>query len=166
MFEYKGSQFTLDQIEQRAKEKGLTLQEYLSANPEITEVAKEKPIEEVKTTPVVPDAVAGEEIASDTVLPSDPGLSDLVGPSETPKVDTSFIPFESPEAAKTAEQEIEILKKIFHKFDSISKKNLSFEIINKMISMGASFQCYQPTKMSILEIDCIKDLKNENINFE
>jgi len=111
MFEYKGSQFTLDQIEQRAKEKGLTLQEYLSANPEITEVAKEKPIEEVKTTPVVPDAVAGEEIASDTVLPSDPGLSDLVGPSETPKVDTSFIPFESPEAAKTAEQEIEILKK-------------------------------------------------------
>ena len=63
-------------------------------------------------------------------------------------------------------KEIEILKKIFHKFDSISKKNLSFEIINKMISMGASFQCYQPTKMSILEIDCIKDLKNENINFE
>ena len=65
MFEYKGSQFTLEQIEQRAKEKGLTLQEYLSANPEITEVAQEKPIEEVKTTPVVPDAVAGEEIASD-----------------------------------------------------------------------------------------------------
>jgi choline kinase len=63
-------------------------------------------------------------------------------------------------------KEIEILKKIFHKFDSISKKNLSFEIINKMISMGACFQCYQPTKMSILEIDCIKDLKNENINFE
>lgn len=63
-------------------------------------------------------------------------------------------------------KEIEILKKVFHKFDAISKKNLSFEIINKMISMGASFQCYQPTKMSILEIDCIKDLKNENINFE
>jgi hypothetical protein len=77
MFEYKGSQFTLDQIEQRAKEKGLTLQEYLSANPEITEVAQEKPIEEVKTTPVIPDAVAGEEIASDMVSPSDPGSSDL-----------------------------------------------------------------------------------------
>jgi len=110
MFEYKGSQFTLDQIEQRAREKGLTLQEYLSANPEITEVAQEKPIEEVKTTPVVPDAVAGEEIASDTVLPSDPGSLDLVGPSETPEVDTSFIPFESPEAAKTAEEEIKIEK--------------------------------------------------------
>ena len=64
--EYKGSQFTLEQIEQRAKEKGLTLQEYLSANPEITEVAQEKPIEEVKTTPVAKDATAGEEIASDT----------------------------------------------------------------------------------------------------
>ena len=76
MFEYKGSQFTLDQIEQRAKEKGLTLQEYLSANPEITEIAQEKPIEEVKTTPVVPDAVAGEEIASDMELPSDPGSLD------------------------------------------------------------------------------------------
>ncbi|MAO22504.1 MAG: hypothetical protein CMJ25_17290, partial [Phycisphaerae bacterium] len=110
MFEYKGSQFTLDQIEQRAREKGLTLQEYLSANPEITEVAQEKPIEEVKTTPVVPDAVAGEETASDMVSPSDPGSLDLVGPSETPDIDTSFVPFESPEAAKTAEEEIKIEK--------------------------------------------------------
>ena len=31
--------------------------------------------EPVKTTPVVPDAVAGEEIASDMELPSDPGSS-------------------------------------------------------------------------------------------
>jgi len=62
----------------------------------------------VKTTPVVPDAVAGEEIASDMALPSDPGLSDLVGPSEIPEPDTSFVPFESPEAAKTAEEEIKL----------------------------------------------------------
>ena len=77
MFEYKGSQFTLDQIEQRAKEKGLTLQEYLSANPEITEIAQEKPIEEVKTTPVVPDAVAGEKIASDMESTSGDGSLEL-----------------------------------------------------------------------------------------
>ena len=77
MFEYKGSQFTLDQIEQRAKEKGLTLQEYLSANPEITEIAQEKPIEKVKTTPVVPDAVAGEEIASDMESTSEDGSLEL-----------------------------------------------------------------------------------------
>ncbi len=67
-----------------------------------------KKTEPVKTTPVVPDAVAGEEIASDTALPSDPGFLDLVGPSETPEVDTSFVPFESPEAAKTAEEEIQL----------------------------------------------------------
>ena len=35
---------------------------------------------------------------------------------------------------------------------------LSFEILNKMISMGAIFQCYEPKDMSILEIDRIKDL--------
>ena len=63
-------------------------------------------------------------------------------------------------------KETEILKKIFNKFDAVSKKNLSFEVINKMISMGASFQCYSPQDMSILEIDCIKDLKNESINFK
>jgi len=108
MFEYNGMTFTLDQLEEKARSKGVTLQEYLSANPEITEIAQEKPIEEVKTTPVVPDAVAGEEIASDTALPSDPGFLDLVGPSETPEVDTSFVPFESPEAAKTAEEEIQL----------------------------------------------------------
>ena len=35
---------------------------------------------------------------------------------------------------------------------------LSFEILNKMISMGAIFKCYEPKNMSILEIDRIKDL--------
>ncbi len=63
MFEYKGLQFTLEQIEQRAKEKGLTLQEYLAANPEITEVAQKKPdVEEVKI-----EAVA-ENVADVTAL--------------------------------------------------------------------------------------------------
>ena len=35
---------------------------------------------------------------------------------------------------------------------------LSFEILNKMIAMGAVFRCYEPENMSILEIDRIKDL--------
>ena len=76
------------------------------------------------------------------------------------------LPVKWAQIAYVTGREVDILKKIFHKFDEISKKNLSFEIINKMISMGASFHCYQPQKMSILEIDCIKDLKNESINFK
>ena len=55
-------------------------------------------------------------------------------------------------------RELKILKNIFNKFDHTHKKMLSFEILNKMISMGASFRCYEPTDMSILEIDRIKDL--------
>tara|TARA_R110002020_G_scaffold301752_2_gene517161 strand:- start:3571 stop:4284 length:714 start_codon:yes stop_codon:yes gene_type:complete len=55
-------------------------------------------------------------------------------------------------------REFKILKNIFNKFDSTHKKMLSFEILNKMISMGAVFKCYEPENMSILEIDRIKDL--------
>ena len=55
-------------------------------------------------------------------------------------------------------KECKILKNIFNKFDSTHKKMLSFEILNKMISMGAVFKCHEPEGMSILEIDRIKDL--------
>tara|TARA_R110002020_G_scaffold18449_2_gene64384 strand:+ start:1005 stop:1718 length:714 start_codon:yes stop_codon:yes gene_type:complete len=55
-------------------------------------------------------------------------------------------------------RELKILKNIFNKFDTTQKKMLSFEILNKMISMGAVFKCYEPKNMSILEIDRIKDL--------
>lgn len=55
-------------------------------------------------------------------------------------------------------RELKILKNIFNKFDDTQKKMLSFEILNKMISMGAMFKCYEPENMSILEIDRIKDL--------
>tara|TARA_Y100000592_G_scaffold36672_1_gene58113 strand:+ start:7351 stop:8079 length:729 start_codon:yes stop_codon:yes gene_type:complete len=61
-------------------------------------------------------------------------------------------------------KELKILNNILIKLQGSQKKLLSFEIINKMISMGANFQCYEPKDMSILEIDCIKDLKNENFN--
>lgn len=55
-------------------------------------------------------------------------------------------------------REIKILKNIFNKFDTTQKKMLSFEVLNKMISMGAIFKCYEPSGMSITEIDRIKDL--------
>lgn len=55
-------------------------------------------------------------------------------------------------------KELKILRNIFNKFDHTHKKMLSFEILNKMISMGANFKCYEPKNMSILEIDRIKDL--------
>lgn len=56
-------------------------------------------------------------------------------------------------------REYNILKNIFNKYSSSDKKMLSFEIINKIISMGGSFVCYESKKMSILEIDRIKDLE-------
>jgi len=62
-------------------------------------------------------------------------------------------------------KELKILKNVLQKLQGSQKKLLSFEIINKMISMGANFECYEPNNMSILEIDCIKDLNNENFNF-
>lgn len=61
-------------------------------------------------------------------------------------------------------KELKILKNVLSKLHGNQKKTLSFEIINKMISMGANFRCYEPNEMNILEIDCIKDLKNENFN--
>ncbi len=61
-------------------------------------------------------------------------------------------------------KELKLLKNILNKLQGSQKKLLSFEIINKMISMGANFECHEPKNMSIVEIDCIKDLKNENFN--
>lgn len=61
-------------------------------------------------------------------------------------------------------KEYKILKNIFNKFDVMNKKLLSFEILNMMINMGAVFHCYEPKNMSILEIDCMKDLHYENFN--
>lgn len=55
-------------------------------------------------------------------------------------------------------KEINIAKQIFNKFEDYHKKMLSFEILNQMINMGASFNCYEPDGMKILEIDRIKDI--------
>lgn len=56
-------------------------------------------------------------------------------------------------------REYTILKNIFNRYTASDKKLLSFEIINKIISFGGSFTCYESKKMSILEIDRIKDLE-------
>ena len=61
-------------------------------------------------------------------------------------------------------KELKILNNIFYKFNTINKKLLSFELLNEVIMMGGTFKCYEPSDMSIIEIDCIKDLKNENFN--
>ena len=63
--------------------------------------------ESAKTTPVETDATAGEEIASDMELPSDPGSLDLIGPSKTPDPTTDFIPYETLEDADQAKIDLE-----------------------------------------------------------
>jgi choline kinase len=61
-------------------------------------------------------------------------------------------------------KELKIAKQIFNKFELADKKMLSFEVLNRMISMGASFNCYEPQKMKIIEIDKIGNYANENFN--
>ncbi len=55
-------------------------------------------------------------------------------------------------------KELKIAKNLFNKFEDHDKKMLSFEVLNKMIFMGASFKCYEPSNMKIIEIDRIKDV--------
>tara|TARA_R100000951_G_scaffold46406_1_gene39463 strand:- start:10979 stop:11704 length:726 start_codon:yes stop_codon:yes gene_type:complete len=62
-------------------------------------------------------------------------------------------------------KEFNLLRSVFNKFNSTNKKMLSFELINLIISEGGSFKCIEPKSMNILEVDTIKDVKNENINF-
>ena len=56
-------------------------------------------------------------------------------------------------------REYKILKNIFSKYEEQDKKRLSFEIINMIINTGGKFLCHEPEKMSILEIDRIKDIR-------
>lgn len=61
-------------------------------------------------------------------------------------------------------KELKILRNIFSTFSNQDKKMLTFEIINKIIDSGGSFQAQRLEKSKIIEIDCIRDIKNENIN--
>tara|TARA_R110000824_G_scaffold9932_18_gene44182 strand:+ start:427 stop:1137 length:711 start_codon:yes stop_codon:yes gene_type:complete len=56
-------------------------------------------------------------------------------------------------------KEYKILKNIFNKYETHDKKKLSFELINMIINTGGKFICHEPDRMSILEIDRIKDIK-------
>ena len=61
-------------------------------------------------------------------------------------------------------KELRILKSIFLKFQAVDKKMLSFEILNKVIENGGSFRHHEKKDSHTIEIDCIKDLENENFN--
>jgi hypothetical protein len=56
-------------------------------------------------------------------------------------------------------KEHKILKNIFQKYEHQDKKRLSFEIINMVLEAGGNFECYEPQKMLITEIDRIKDIR-------
>lgn len=60
-------------------------------------------------------------------------------------------------------KELKLLKAIFAKYTTDEKKMLSFEVLNKVIELGGSFDFYENDN-PIVEIDCIKDLQNENFN--
>jgi len=61
-------------------------------------------------------------------------------------------------------KELKIIKNIYSKYKPEDKKMLSFEVLNKVIESGGSFEFYQHGNTPIIEIDCIKDLYNENFN--
>ena len=64
-------------------------------------------------------------------------------------------------------KEFKLLKGILNRYKDIDKTKLSFELINSVVDAGGKFHCYEPKKMNILEIDRIKDLKeNEDLNCE
>ena len=56
-------------------------------------------------------------------------------------------------------KERKILKNIFHSFNDDDKKLLSFEVINKVVASGGKFECYEPKKMKLVEVDRIKDIR-------
>jgi hypothetical protein len=56
-------------------------------------------------------------------------------------------------------KEYKLLCNIMNKFEPKDKKKLSFEIMNDVVNLGGSFECYEPKEMSLVEIDRIKDIK-------
>lgn len=61
-------------------------------------------------------------------------------------------------------KEFAILRQICSKATNETKTLLAFEIINSIISKGGSIKIHEPNSMSMVEIDCMKDIKNENFN--
>lgn len=61
-------------------------------------------------------------------------------------------------------KELKLLRQAFMKHSEDIKKMLTFEVLNLIINKGGNIKVIEPDKISILEIDCMKDLKNENFN--
>ena len=64
--------------------------------------------------------------------------------------------------AYLAERETNILRKLFLRSDINYKFMLTFEIINKIIELGGSFNCIDIGNSFIKEIDSLKDINNES----
>lgn len=60
--------------------------------------------------------------------------------------------------------EMNIIRKLLLRQDFNTKFLLTFEIINKIIELGGSFQCYDIGDNFIKEIDNLKDINNENFS--
>ena len=67
MFEYEGTQFTLDQVIATANNLGLTLNEYLEKNPDVKKI--EKPFNE-GMTPDFQNPTAQGAVVEETVAPN------------------------------------------------------------------------------------------------
>ena len=63
-------------------------------------------------------------------------------------------------------KELSMLRSLCCKSNDDSKHLLTFEIINSIINKGGSFKVHKPQKTFIVEIDCMKDIKNENFNIK
>lgn len=63
-------------------------------------------------------------------------------------------------------RELATLRSLCCKSNDDSKHLLTFEIINSIINKGGSFKVHKPQKTFIVEIDCMKDIKNENFNIK
>jgi choline kinase len=61
-------------------------------------------------------------------------------------------------------KELKLLRSAFIKHSEDIKNMLTFEVLNLIINKGGNIRVIEPDKISILEIDCMKDLKNENFN--
>ena len=69
------------------------------------------------------------------------------------------LPIKWAQIAYFTAKEYKILRNIFQKYEHQDKKKLSFEVINMVVMAGGNFECYEPEKMSITEIDRIKDIR-------
>ena len=61
-------------------------------------------------------------------------------------------------------RELKLLRSAFIKHSEDIKNMLTFEVLNLIINKGGNIRVVEPEEISILEIDCTKDLKNENFN--